>query len=460
MRSTSRDKWCRSNEPHDKSGAGTISPGWRSLSSANPVMRLEPDEKLPPTPPAPPGRKRTIILSFLGGALTVLVLLAIAAFGIYWFGATGRMAERQTRTASQLSADYADAVKEEADSNRRDVARIVKQMYECQQRDPNCTLDYLLLSGGGDYGAFGSGFLVGWASIPPGPDALPTFDGVSGVSTGAFIAPFAFLGTQADYETIDRLFRNPKPDWYERRGPLFFLPDNASLAEVPGLVRDLRSQVTLQFAKRIVDAATGERVLLIQATDLDSGTPLGFDLVAAAREAVASGDANRVSNILLASAAIPGAFPPLEIHDNLYVDGGVSSNFYYGGPDAENVTFGGTWRRQYPNAPVPKTRYWIIINEYVRPDPATVQPTWPSIVARSLYVSIRSAEWIALHHLYAMAEATRLRGEGDVEVRWVAVPQDWKPASDNHFEPETMRSLSDEGRRLGADPKSWHTRAP
>ena len=93
----------------------------------------------------------------------------------------------------------------------------------------------------------------------------------------------------------------------------------------------------------------------------------------------------------------------------------------------------------------------MIINEYIEPVPVTVQPTWPAIVERSLYVSVRSAEAIALRHLYALAEATKLRGDGDVEVRWVAVPQTWKA---------TMRLLSDEGRRLGADPKSWNTKAP
>ena len=77
-----------------------------------------------------------------------------------------------------------------------------------------------------------------------------------------------------------------------------------------------------------------------------------------------------------------------------------------------------------------------------------MQPTWPAIVERSIYVSVRSAE------------ATRLRGDGDVEVRWVAVPQTWKPLNDQPFDKETMRLLSAEGRRLGADPNSWKTKAP
>jgi len=304
---------------------------------------------------------------------------------------------------------------------------------------------------------------LGWSTVASGANALPKFDGVSGVSTGAFIAPFAFLGTHADYETIDRLFRNPKPDWVERRGLLFFfLPDNASLAEVSGLVRDLRAQVDPQFAERIVQAAsTGRRrVLLIQATDIDGGTARAFDAVAAAREAVATGNTELLSDILLSSAAIPGAFPPREIQGRLYADGGIASNFFYGAPMDESDTFGATWRREHPNAPIPKTRYWVIINEYIQPIPVTVQPNWPAIVERSLYVSVRSAEAIALRHLYALAEATKLRGDGDVEVRWVAIPQTWRPLNDQFFDEATMRQLSDEGRRLGADPKSWNTTAP
>ena len=102
----------------------------------------------------------------------------------------------------------------------------------------------------------------------------------------------------------------------------------------------------------------------------------------------------------------------------------------------------------------------MIINEYIQPTPVTLQPTWPAIVERSIYVSVRSAEAIALRYLYAIAEATRLRGDGDVEVRWVAVPQTWKPLNDRRFDKETMRQLSAEGRRLGADPNSWKTKAP
>ena len=199
---------------------------------------------------------RCSILSFVGGALSTILLLVVAYFGIRMVDASGRLPERQAKTEAELAARFAADMKQAADENRRTTRVIVRTLYARQQRDPNATLDFLLLSGGGDRGAFGTGFLLGWSTVASGANALPKFDGVSGVSTGAFIAPFAFLGTHADYETIDRLFRNPKPDWVEQRGMFFFLPENASFAEVPGLVRDLRAQLDLQFAERIAQAGS------------------------------------------------------------------------------------------------------------------------------------------------------------------------------------------------------------
>ena len=403
---------------------------------------------------------RLVVLSFVAGALSIVLLLTAAYVGIRWLDASARLPARPAMSDAQLAASLAADADEDAAENRADIDHHVRILYARQQRDPDATLDFLLLSGGGDRGAFGAGFLLGWTTVPPGANALPQFDGISGVSAGSFIAPFAFLGTHADYETIDRLFRDPKRDWVARRGLLFFLPGNASLADVPGLARDLRAQIDLRFAGRIAQAGAGGRVLLIQATDMDRGTARVFDAIAAAREAVETGDPRILSDLLLASSAIPGAFPPREIGGRLYADGGIASNFYYGGPMPERDTFGATWRREHPDVPIPKTRYWVIVNEYIQPLPVTVQPTWPAIVERSIYVSVRSAEAIALRHLYALAEATRLRGDGEVEVRWVAVPPTWKPLDDEPFDGATMRALSDEGQRLGADPASWKTTAP
>ena len=276
-----------------------------------------------PTPPAPPIFSRPsrpwgcAILSFISGGFAVIVLLVAAYFAIRMFNTSGRMPTRQPKSAIDLAAKSAEEIKQTAQENLSDIKRLVDTMYTRQQIDPHCTMDFLLLSGGGDRGAFGTGFLLGWSTVAPGAGAMPKFQGVSGVSTGAFIAPFAFLGTSSDLATVDDLFRNPKSDWVTRRGTFFFLPENASLATVPGLERDLRSQMHMEFAKRIEQAGSDNHVLLIQATNIDTGNGVAFDFVAAARKAVVSNDPNELSQILLASGAVPGAFAPREIHGSL-----------------------------------------------------------------------------------------------------------------------------------------------
>src|SRR6266481_6366852 len=84
---------------------------------------------------------------------------------------------------------------------------------------PPLVIDILIVSGGGDWGAFGAGFLKGWLKVPAQhPLAKPEFDAVTGVSTGALIAPFAFLGDERSIDEIVNLYRNPGADWVKQRG--------------------------------------------------------------------------------------------------------------------------------------------------------------------------------------------------------------------------------------------------
>ena len=280
------------------------------------------------------------------------------------------------------------------------------------------------------------------------------------MSTGAFIAPFAFLGTDADVEAADELFRNPKSDFVVPRGALFFAPGNESFAEIPGLEQELVESVNLAFAQRIVEASGHGRTLMIQATELDDGAAWPFDFVAAARRAVESRDVAPMHAIILASAGIPGVFPPREIDGALFVDGSVVSNIFYGANFKREDSFGAVWKRTHPGHPVPTMRYWVILNAYVSPLVRTVQPTWPEILVRSLELAARASTTTALRHLYAMAELSKLRGDGEIEVRWVAVPQSWRASNAEFFDAQDMRAISDEGMRVGADPNSWNTEPP
>jgi len=317
-------------------------------------------------------------------------------------------------------------------------------------------VDILVISGGGDWGAFGAGFLKGWQKVPSyHPLAKPEFDAVTGVSTGTLIAPFAFLGDEQSIAQIVNMYRNPKKDWVKQRGYLYFLPDNISFAEVPGLEREIRDHITVDMLRRIAKAGADGRLLLVNTTELDVGQPRVFDLVAEAQRVADSGQIERVHNIILASAGIPGAFPFRIIDGVLYVDGGVTGNIIYGGRIAEEDSLPALWQKAYPNHGDPKFRFWVIFNNQFRPVPKPVAPNWLAVVQRSLETTTRAATATAVRHLFAMAEISRLKRKADVEVRIVSIPSDWLPPVPAIFNKETMNNLADLGEKMGADPASW-----
>lgn len=320
--------------------------------------------------------------------------------------------------------------------------------------------DFLVLSGGGDWGAFGAGVLKGWGRVPPGPMSRPIFDAVTGVSTGALIAPFAFLNDDASIDRIVQLYRNPKSDWMRPRGLLAFLTGGASYADTPGLERDIRATLDVAMLRRLVEAGAGGRILAVNTSNLDFGEMRAWDLVEEARRALETGDLERVYSILLASAGIPGAFPPRMIDGNLYVDGAITGNILYGARIREEDSFVSVWKRDYPQLPVPKTRYWLIFNNQSRPPPEMVQPEWTSVLPRSTTTSTRTATINSIRHLFALAEVSRLKQNADIEVRFMAVPDDWTPRQPGVFIKEVMNDLADLGEIMGADPSSWKTTAP
>src|SRR4029450_8549311 len=127
--------------------------------------------------------------------------------------------------------------------------------YTAGERQAPPVINILIISGGGDWGAFGAGFLQGWQKVPAQhPLAKPTFTAVTGVSTGTLIAPFAFLGDAQAINEIVTLYRNPQPDCVKQRGMLYFLPNHISFAEVPGLEREMRNYITLAMLRRIAQA--------------------------------------------------------------------------------------------------------------------------------------------------------------------------------------------------------------
>jgi predicted acylesterase/phospholipase RssA len=317
------------------------------------------------------------------------------------------------------------------------------------------TYDVLVISGGGAKGAFGSGFLEGWGTVMDGPFARPEFDMVTGVSTGSLIAPFAFVGTTESYETIVQFYENPESNWVKKRGLLYFKPHHASLFNDCHLQETIRGAIDEPLVEGLIAGSAEDRLLLIGTTNLDAGKGRIFNLGHEAKAAAEGGAGERVGTILIASAAIPAVFPPVDIDGMLYADGGATSNLFVtgiSGPDGPFARF----RKRHPDAPLPKVRVWVQVNEMFQPEPAVTQPTWVSVAGRALDTLTSTDELFALTLIKKMVHEAKVERGIDVEFRMVAIPTDApKNESGEMFDQDYMRALEDLGHQMGADPKSW-----
>ena len=326
-------------------------------------------------------------------------------------------------------------------------------------RDP-AAYNVLVLSGGGDFGAFGAGVLQGWGTVQEGPLKRPDFDVVTGVSTGALIAPFAFVGGNTSYDRAFQLYRQPKRSWAILKDIFFFLPWRESFLDVSELKDDIRRSFTPEIVASIASESKKNRLLVIGATNLDFAILRGIDLGLEAESAAATGNRERFNRIMQASSAIPGAFPPVTLDDSLYVDGGVVANIFY---DANTLNPGSptsVFRREYPGVAVPKIRVWVVVNNQLGGHPETTQPNWPAVSARSLAASVRANVVASLKRLALEALIAREVDHLDFEFRFVAIPNSWVQVKQGIFEKETMESLAQLGRKMGADPSSWNVEEP
>jgi predicted acylesterase/phospholipase RssA len=198
------------------------------------------------------------------------------------------------------------------------------------QTGPLPPVSMLAISGGGDDGAFGAGLLVGWTEA----GTRPEFKLVTGVSTGALIAPYAFLGPRYDRQLTEAYTAISQRDVFRARGFIKGLVSDA-LSDTSPLARTIEHQVTQAMLDDIAAEYAKGRLLLIGTSNLDAMEPVIWNVTAIA----ASKDPNAlplVRKILLASASIPGAFPPVLIDvdqgghrfQEMHVDGGVEAQVF------------------------------------------------------------------------------------------------------------------------------------
>lgn len=304
---------------------------------------------------------------------------------------------------------------------------------------------FLAVSGGGDDGAFGAGLLVGWTQA----GTRPTFKGVTGVSTGALIAPFAFLGPKYDPVLEQVYTRSTDKDIFRKRGFIGALFSDA-LSDTTPLKRLLDHYVTRQMLDEIAVEGAKGRLLLVGTTDLDAREPVIWNMTAIA----ASKDPQALTlfkKILLASAAIPAAFPPVMIdvtvdgkrYQEMHVDGGATTQVFLYPP---TVRVGEVSREQNI---VRERRLYVIRNARLDPDWASVDRRTLSIAGRAVSSLIQTQGLGDLDQLYFNA-----RRDG-IDYNLAYIPQDFKVKHRKDFDPAYMRPLFETGRRMAAAGYPW-----
>jgi predicted acylesterase/phospholipase RssA len=185
---------------------------------------------------------------------------------------------------------------------------------------------FLAVSGGGLYGAFGVGLLEGWTES----GARPQFDVVTGVSTGALTATFAFLGQEYDPILRTEIVGVQRRDILRLRSP-FLIPFSESLFNPQRMVAKINKYCTLEQMNEVAKAHAAGRRLYVGTTNLDTRRLVIWDMGAIATRGTPEA-LNLYQHVVMASCSIPGALPPVRIsvevngrrYEELHVDGGVS----------------------------------------------------------------------------------------------------------------------------------------
>jgi predicted patatin/cPLA2 family phospholipase len=312
----------------------------------------------------------------------------------------------------------------------------------------------LVLSGGGSNGAFGAGFLTGWTKA----GTRPEFKLVTGISTGALIAPFAFLGSDFDDE-LERAFTDVSTrDIYKIRSP-FAVFKKDSLARTDPLAARLEALITDDVLHAIAAEHRRGRRLYVGTTNLDAQRLVVWNMGAIAASGQ-PGSLDLFRNVLLASASIPVAFPPVYIEvevdgrrfDEMHVDGGVISELFLWGAMVDIADA----RRELGVDPeqAPPASIYIIRNSQIDAEPEQVEPRLVGIASRSMVTLLKAVAMGDLARIWELAE-----NEG-VDFNFVGIPPEHPETPAGTFEPPHMRRLFELGRAMALEPDPWRKEPP
>lgn len=307
------------------------------------------------------------------------------------------------------------------------------------ERKVGRALNMLSLSGGGQNGAFGAGLLNGWRES----GQRPQFDVVGGVSTGALLATHALLGTPADDAQLEEMYTQiTKKNIHNERG-IFSLAFGAdSLSDTTPLRALIAKYITEDTLKRVAAAYNDNRYLLVGTTNIDYGQTWVWNMSLIAKD----GNLELFRQVLLASAAFPIVFPPVEIDGHLFVDGAARSNVVIGG-------LGGSERPAPPLYGV--GNIYLVDNGRLQSPPEALRRALGNVAATTVSVMMDQSMLTAMTRSYFGA---RFLG---YNFKLAAIPNDINIGNDPlAFDPEQMRAAFDAGRAMAKKPDHWMTVPP
>jgi hypothetical protein len=304
---------------------------------------------------------------------------------------------------------------------------------------------FLVISGGGDNGAFGAGLLAGWSAHGD----RPQFNLVTGVSTGALTAPFAYLGSEYDSTLRELYTQIGSKDVFTKRSLLAAVADDAMVDTTP-----LKNMIARYLDQAMVEKIAREygkgRLLLIGTTNLDQGRPVIWNIGAIA-ESGRPEARELIVKVLLASAAIPGMFPPVMFdvdiggkpYQEMHVDGGAMGQaFLY--PTSFKL------RQVSQNANLRRKRIaYIIRNGRPFKDEENVKRQTLSIAMQAVATMTASSGLNDTYRIYLTAK------RDGIDFNLAFIDDDFTVPYKDPFDQGYMQALFDYGYRKGAAGYPW-----
>jgi hypothetical protein len=309
---------------------------------------------------------------------------------------------------------------------------------------------FLALSAGQEDGAFAAGLLVGWSEH----GGRPEFQIVTGTSTGALAAPFAFLGPEFDWALEDMYTRTGADDIVDSRFLVAAVNNDAMMDTAP-LARTIAKYLSRKVLQRIAEEYAKGRLLLVSTTNLDSGKLVIWNIGAIA----ASENPDRlelVRKIILASAAVPGLFPPVMIdatlkdgrYQEMHVDGATVSQMFLYPPSLDMAAI------IKPYAKKARPAAYIIRNGRVSPEPEEVERGTLQIAGRAVTTMIASNAVGDLYRIYSATKRDR------IDFNVALIEDDFTVPYKRRFDRDYMSKLFAYGRAKAIAGYAWQKSPP